>query len=405
MIELPMNTAAEPTRSSKQRIELVRRIADEVSAQAADVVDRDARFPHESIGALKQEHMLSLLVPIELGGASASVAELFAMCEVLGSRCAASSMIFGMHQIQVACLVRHGQRSPHMRAYLRQLVAEQRLIASVTSEAGVGGSVRTSISPIERDGPRCRLRKDGTVVSYGEQADDLLITVRRAPDAPSSDQALVLVPRNDCTMERTGSWDTLGMRGTCSPGYILTATFDEQAIVPDAFAEISSKTMLPLAHLLWTGTWLGIASDAVARARAYVRSVARQIVGTTPPAAARLAEVILKLQMMRSHAHDLVHRFDAMCASQDGGREEMSTVGFAIAMNNLKVASSRMVVDIVIDAMRICGSAAYRNDTRYSMTRHLRDACSAAVMIGNDRILSTNATLALASRRDAFEDL
>jgi acyl-CoA dehydrogenase len=265
--------------------------------------------------------------------------------------------------------------------------------------------VRTSISPIERDGDRCRLRKDGTVVSYGEVADDFLITVRRAPDSPMNDQALVLVARADCSMEKTGSWDTFGMRGTCSPGFVVTAVFDERQIVPDPFAEISAQTMLPFAHLLWSAVWLGIAKDAVGRARAYVRDVARQTPGVTPPSALRVSEVAVTLQTLRAHAHDLVRRYDELLASPDAGREVLSSTGFAIAMNNLKVASSRLVVESVISAMRICGTSAYRNDTRYSLTRHMRDACSAALMIGNDRILGTNGVLHLAVKEDAFSDL
>ena len=80
--------------------------------------------------------------------------------------------------------------------YLREAVARQLLIASVTSEQGVGGSVRTSICPIERsDDGRCHVRKEGTVVSYGEDADDLHVWLQsqtavaapnRAKAAPST---------------------------------------------------------------------------------------------------------------------------------------------------------------------------------------------------------------------------
>jgi len=54
-----------------------------------------------------------------------------------------------------------------------------------------------------------------------------------------------------------------------------------------------------------------------------------------------------------------------------------------------------MVVDIVTRAMRVCGTAAYRNDHKLSLTRHLRDAHSAALMISNDRIHTANAGLHL----------
>ena len=47
------------------------------------------------------------------------------------------------------------------------------------------------------------------------------------------------------------------------------------------------------------------------------------------------------------------------------------------------------------EALGICGIAGYKNDTPFSVGRHLRDALSAALMIGNDRIHATNAALLL----------
>ena len=379
----------------------VARIADEVAGPAASSVDEHARFPSEAFDALKKARLLSALVPTELGGAGLGMSELADMCEVLGRRCSSTGMIFAMHQIQVACITRHAQGSEFFRRYLRELVEQQRLIASVTSEAGVGGSTRTSVAPIERrpDG-QCQLEKNGTVVSYGEAADDLLITVRRAPDAPASDQALVLVRRNECTLEKTATWDTMGMRGTCSLGYIVKAVFPEAQVVPAPFADISAQTMVPFAHVLWSANWLGIASDAVARARAYVRDVARQKPGTTPPSALRLSEVSGRQQLMRLQVQALAEEFDRLNTQPDLSREALSSVGFALKMNNLKVSSSELVVEIVTAALRICGTTGYRNDSRFSVVRHLRDAHSAALMIGNDRIHAGSAPLQIVHKED-----
>lgn len=391
--------ADETLATPEARLEAVRRIATTVSRTAAPLVDREARFPRESIDALKEARLLSAYVPTELGGYGADAEELARMCELLGQECASSAMVFAMHQIQVACLVQHGRSASFFRAYQEELVRTQRLIASVTSEAGVGGSVRTSISPIERDGAQCKLRKDGTVVSYGEHADDLLITVRRSPDSPANDQALVLAHKSQCVMDITGTWDTFGMRGTCSPGYVITARFDEEQIVPAAFAEISSQTMLPFAHVLWASLWLGIANDAVARARAYVRGVARQMPGQTPPSALRLSEASSQLQMMRALVHDAARRLRTALA--DPSKTDLSSVSFAIAMNDVKLSASQAVVEIVTRALRICGTAGYRNDHKLSLTRHLRDAHSAALMISNDRIHSGNASLHLVFKDEA----
>ena len=387
--------------SVSPQLETVRHIAREVAGPASYAVDKDGRFPREVIAALKAEGLLSACVPQMFGGHGTGVAELGLMCEALGQRCASAAMVFAMHQVQVACLVRHG-RTPFFHAYLNQLVREQRLIASVTSEAGVGGSVRTSICPIERDGEISKVRKEGTVVSYGEDADDLLMTVRRTSHSAASDQALVLVNKSQCDMEIVSTWDAMGMRGTCSPGYVINAQFAEDQIVPDPFADINAHTMVPWAHILWSSAWLGIATDAVARARAFVRETAKKMGGGTPPTVARLSEVSTQLQLMRVHVRERAQHYDHLIRSADGGAETLSSLGFAVQLNHLKLSASQQVADICTQALRITGTTGYRNDSPYSVTRHLRDAHSAALMIGNERIHAANGVLHLIYKDEAL---
>jgi acyl-CoA dehydrogenase len=75
-------------------------------------------------------------------------------------------------------------------------------------------------------------------------------------------------------------------------------------------------------------------------------------------------------------------------------------VGYALKMNALKIGSSELVVDIVTRALRITGTSGYRNDSKISLTRHLRDAHSAALMIGNDRMHGSNAAMLLVYKDD-----
>lgn len=382
------------------RVERVRHIAREIAGPAAADVDRLARHPVEAMAALADAQLLSAYVPQRYGGHGASFVELGAMCEALGQRCASTAMIFAMHQVQVACLVRHGT-SPFFTDYLRELVRQQRLIASVTSEKGVGGSVRTSICPIEQDGDHCVVHKDGTVVSYVAAADDFLITVRRSPDAAPSDQAMVFARRDQCTLMEYGSWDAMGMRGTCSPGCVITARFGEEQIVPAPFADINGHTMVPWAHILWSSGWLGIATDAVNRARQFVRDTSKKL-GATPPTAARLSEVSAALQLMRVQVRERAAHYQLLMERPDGGADELSSLAFAVQLNHLKLSASELVADICGQALRTTGTTGYRNDSPYSVTRHLRDAHSAAVMIGNERIHAANGALQMMYRDEAI---
>jgi acyl-CoA dehydrogenase len=377
-------------------VETARRIGEAVAAPVADAVDREARFPHEAIAALREERMLGALVPRELGGMGATIAEVAASCEALGRACAATAMIYAMHQIEVACLVRHGLSSPFLRNYLSELAQHEWLIASATSELGVGGDLRRSVCAVEEHGPQIRVTKRAPVVSYGEEADDILLTARRTPDAPASDQVLVLVRKADMRLTRTGEWDTLGMRGTRSFGFTIDAAGSPDQICPVPFADIASQTMLPVSHVLWASLWLGLAKDAVDRARACVRADGRRTPGTLQPNALRLAETVAELGTMTATVHAGVADFE----QHENDPEALAGFGFAIRMNNLKTSASRMAPEIVGHALGVCGVRGYRNDSPHAVGRHLRDAHGAALMISNDRILSANASMLLVHRED-----
>ena len=379
---------------SKDLLAQVRAIASDVATKHADDVDRQARFPIETIRALQEVRALSASVPAELGGAGSDMRQLAAMCATLAQGCASSAMVFAMHHIQVACLARHGLDSKFFRDYLTELVAKQYVLASMTSEVGTAGDTRSSICAVEITGDRFVLNKDATTGSYCAHADGILVTCRRAADAPSSDQVLVLVRNGDYKLTQTTTWDTMGMRGTCSPGFKLESSGDAAQILPGSFADSSAQTMVPYSHILWAALWWGIAADATARAATFVRGQARKTPGTVPPTATKLADLSVQLQSMRHNWQTMANDFDATC-QRDNGAEELSNIGWALRLNNLKINASEMAPQIVHRALQIVGILGYKNDSPFSMGRHYRDALSGALMISNDRIAAKSASMLL----------
>jgi acyl-CoA dehydrogenase len=55
---------------------------------------------------------------------------------------------------------------------------------------------------------------------------------------------------------------------------------------------------------------------------------------------------------------------------------------------------------VVHKALQIIGVMGYKNDSKFSVTRHYRDTLSAALMISNDRILSKSASMLLVFKDD-----
>lgn len=378
-------------------LEEVHRIGREHVAPHAEAVDRDARFPKEAFEALKAAKLLSCYVPVAFGGMGLTFPELTKVCEALGHHCGSTAMVFAMHQIQVACITHHALGSKYFQDYIRELVDKQYLLASATTELGIGGDVRSSLCAVEVAGGRYKVEKQAPVISYGEAADAILVTCRRAPDAGRNDQSHILVHKADCTLTPLSGWDTLGFRGTCSSGFVLKAEGNAEQILPVPYADIHAKTMHPFSHGVWSSLWLGIALDAMGKARAFVRAEARKTPGTLPPSALRLAELDNVLFSMRGGVYQSIAEYQELLLQ--GGQEPfVSNYGFALRTNNLKIATSQLLVEVVGKAMIICGISGYRNDSKFTLGRHLRDAYGAQLMVNNDRIMGQSSTIQVAMR-------
>ena len=351
----------------------------------AGSVDREGRFPAETIAALREASLLGALVPEASGGLGHSLQQAAATCYAVARCCSSSAMILAMHHIQVACLAAYTADDGWQRQFLGQVGREGLLLASVTSEVGVGGSMRTSLCAVEAAEPgRFTLTKQASTVSYGAHADALLVTARANPETDASDQVLVVVPSNTCTLTRTGGWNAMGMRGTCSEAFTVAASGKLEQILPASFAQIAAEMMVPVSHLLWGSAWCGIASDAVLRARQFLRAKRRAKAGGPLDGGARLVRAVEQLQSAEAHVRLALLEWGA---GQDGSFAESASI------NMVKTAVSETCLAVVQEAMLVCGFAGYSNDGPYSLSRHLRDLHSARLMIHNDRIRDNTARL------------
>ena len=362
-----------------------------IAAAHADDVDARSRFPQEALDALKAEKLLGIMVPRELGGEEASVADVVDVCYTLGRACSSTGMIYAMHQVKAACIAHHGLDGPWHRDFMARMVDDQLLLASSTTEGKGGGNVRSSEAAVEQADGRILLARDASVISYGVQADAVVTTARRAADADASDQVLVVFEKKQYSLEKTVGWDTLGMRGTCSTGFNLKAVGAPAQILPIPYAVIHTQTMVPSSHLMWSGNWAGIAAGAVERAKKFMRKAQRG--GSLPPGVPHFTKALANLRALRALIAATLKRYERLA----GDPKALSGVDFQTAVNLLKVDASELAVKTVLNAMRATGLSGYRNDTDVSIGRALRDVLSSPIMINNDRILASLETATLLS--------
>lgn len=382
-------TDSVPERTSIPGLDEVVRIA----AASADDVDRKARFPQEAVDAVKSARFLSCSLPVSVGGRDYRISELAQIARALGSACSSAGMVFAMHHTQALTLAQHGLTGP-IAALTESIAANESLLASATTEITTGGDIGSSSCAVIVDGEDVTLEKNAPVISYAEYADYICATARRGPDSAASDQVLLVCPADSTTLKRTSTWDVLGFRGTCSPGYLLATRTSSSHLLPVDYATIAAGTMLPASHTLWASVWLGIADAAVAKARKAVRQAVRKSGGKPVPQAARLADLTVAHQNFESTVTAGVTRYESFLESAAAE----PTIGFTIAMNNLKLSASTAVIEVVSSALALIGINGYREDHELSMGRLLRDSHGPQLMVSNDRIRQNNSQLVLAYR-------
>ena len=367
------------------------RAAADVAKMTAAAVDAEARFPKESFAEIRKQRLLGIQVPQALGGEGASIAELADICYILGQACSSTALIYAMHQIKMACIVRHTKSNAALERILGRIAAEQLLMASSTTEGQGGGNVRSSEAAIEHDGANVTLERTATVISYAVDADGVVTTARRAKDAAGSDQVLLVLLKADYTLERLQVWDTLGMRGTNSEGFTLRARAAAEQVMPEPYDRIHAQTMVPFAHLLWGSVWAGIAAAAAGRAQAFIRQAVRSSNGQLPPGAPHFTQAMSTLRTLRGVLASNLRSYEASMTDE----KAIASLEFQAAITLTKVQASELAVATVLSSLRACGLSGYRNDTEFTIGRLLRDVLSAPIMINNDRILANLAASSL----------
>src|SRR5260221_12504891 len=87
-------------------------LAQEVAAKHADDVDAKARFPQETIEALRKAKLLAAAAPTELGGRGAGMYDLGAMWTAPAEGRGSRRLVRGLAHLQLACIARQGSSPP-----------------------------------------------------------------------------------------------------------------------------------------------------------------------------------------------------------------------------------------------------------------------------------------------------
>ena len=243
-------------------------LADEFRGRAA-ALDRTGEFPFANYARMREAGYLRALVPAELGGLGAGLAEMSHAQQALARGCASTALAVNMHQFQVGFMADGWRAGAPVEAALRRVATEGIVLASTGAEALVAGEWTTATSAEPRDG--------GYVVNgrkfFCSQAPGMDVVRVNARDTATGELLIVAVPATTAGVRVVETWDTTGMRATASHDVVF-----ENVRVPSEAVGARIPAGPPLRHRalagvgVWflsliSGVYLGVAEEA--RAEAY----------------------------------------------------------------------------------------------------------------------------------------
>jgi alkylation response protein AidB-like acyl-CoA dehydrogenase len=367
------------TRKDNKWLARADQVALEVLARYADDVDRQGRWPGESVAALAEAGFLGLTVPLSLGGGGEGPQTFAAVACTLARQCASTAMIYLMHVCATQVFLAAGMFAQR-EAVFREIAAGRHLSTLAFSEKGSRSHFWAPVSEGVLSDGRCLLSAEKSFVTSAGHADSYVVSTRSAGAAEPTRSTLYYVPPEAPGLVLGAPWNGLGLRGNASAPVRL-----ESVAVPlsnrlsnegEGFA-VMLNTVLPWFQL-------GSAAVSVGIARAATEGIRRHLEGSKLE---HLGQPLAALANLRARLAQMQIAVDTQQVFLEHVAERMENAGpeSLLPLLESKAGAAEAALSVTELALRTGGGAAFGR--HLTVERNFRDARAASIMAPTTDIL------------------
>ena len=328
-------------------LERARRATDAHFAPLAAEIDRDQRYPHESIAILVETGLSGMFLPREFGGSGSSLTALTAVAEAVSAGCATTAAIISTYQLGAFPILLEGTAEQKAK-YLGEL-ARGNSISFALSERGSGSDAASLATTAVREGSGWRLKGEKYWIGNGGISRYYVVFARTDPAAGARGISAFVVDKERPGVVVDHYSDKMGIRGTRTSNLKLdTVVGPEDLVGTEGRALRLAFKTLDVGRVVVAGQSLGIAlaAYAAARDRSLDRVAFGQPIVDFQGISFQLADVAMTLSAARMMMYEAA-------AAYDRG-ENISTLGAMAKLYATEVA--HRAVDV---AVQVWGGEGY----------------------------------------------
>ena len=354
---------------------MAREFAESEIRPIAVEIDRDARFPHETVKRMGELGLMGIAVPERWGGAGSDMVAYVVALEEIARVCASHAVVMSVNNSLYGSPVLAFGTDAQRERFLKPVASGQAHGCFALTEPQAGSDARNQTTLARRDGEHYVITGRKMFITNGREASFALVFAQ-----------------TDVAAEKRGITAFLVEKGT--PGFSVSKTEDKLGIRASDTAElVFDECRVPASHRIGAegqgfkialatldGGRIGIAAQAVGiAAGAYVRSVAyareRKAFGVA----------IGQHQMVQWMLADMATTVDGArlltlkaAALKDAGRPYTKEAAMA------KLFAADTAMKVTTDAVQVHGGYGYIRETE--IERYFRDAKITQIYEGTSQI-------------------
>jgi alkylation response protein AidB-like acyl-CoA dehydrogenase len=354
---------------------MAREFAENEVRPIAGELDRDARFPHETVKRMGELGLMGITVSEEWGGSGADTVSYVVAVVEIAKACASHAAIMSVNNsLYCGAIQRFGSHA-QKEEFLRPAASGREIGCFALTEPEAGSDATNQNTLAQREGDHYRLDGRKIFVTNGRESSAAFVVAQTDRERGRHGISAFLVRKGTPGFEVVKTEDKLGLRASDTAEFLFT-----DCRVPAAWRLGEEGQGFKIAmSVLDTGRIgiaaqaLGIAEGAYERARAYAgeRKSFGVAIGQHQMVQWMLADMATAIEAARL----LTLRAAWL---RDSGQP------YGTAASQAKLFASEMAMKVASDAVQVHGGYGYIRE--YEVERSLRDAKITQIYEGTSQI-------------------
>jgi alkylation response protein AidB-like acyl-CoA dehydrogenase len=354
---------------------MAREFADEHIRPIAAEIDREARFPHETVKRMGELGLMGIAVPERWGGAGADVVSYVVALEEIAKACASHAVVMSVNNsLYGDPISKFGTDEQRMR-FLKPIASGHAIGCFALTEPQAGSDASNQATTARRDGGQYVVTGRKLFITNGREASFALVFAQTDPARGHRGISVFVIEKGTAGFTVSKTEDKLGIRASDTAELVF-----EECRVPAANRIGEEGQGFRIALTAIDGGRIGIGAQAVGiAAGAYDRAVAyareRKAFGVA----------IGQHQMVQWMLADMATAIEAgrlLCLQaatlKDQGRPFTKQAAMA------KLFCAEMAMKVTTDAIQVHGGYGFIKD--YEVERYFRDAKITQLYEGTSQI-------------------